>query len=212
MSAPLGLTETDRANAALAHIGEPAIVSLDDAGRAAARECKRHFADVRDQLLRRANWQFAKASAAPAAIGAPADGVYLFRYPMPTDCIAVRAIRDARENDWEVRHADTDGDPRVMVDSDIEAPLIFYTRRVTNPAQWDELFREVFDLTLAARVNPKIGRDKTLTERLKNEAETRLLSARQREIRERAPERVTRETSWTRVRRGGFYRGDKLKG
>lgn len=212
MSAPIGQTETDRANAALAHIGEPAIVSLDDTGRAAARECKRHFAAVRDQFLRKANWQFAKASASPATVGAPVDNAYLYRYPMPTDCLAVRAIRDAREGEWEVRHAGNDGDPRVMVDSDIEAPLIFYTRRVTNPAQWDELFCEVFDLALAARVNPNIGRDKSLTERLKNEAETRLLSARQREIRERAPERVTRETSWTRVRRGGFYRGDKLKG
>lgn len=211
MTAPLGFTETDRANEALAHIGEPAIVSIDDAGRKAARECRRHFASVRDQLLRKAKWQFAKASAMPAAIGAPADGVWQFRYPMPTDCLAVREIQDADLSSWEVRSADTAGDPRVMVDTDIEAPIVFYTRRIDNPAQWDELFAETFALSLAAKINPALGRDKTITVNLKSEVETRLIQARQKDAQERAAERITRSTSWIIARRGS-RRQDLLKG
>jgi hypothetical protein len=211
MTVPLGQTETDRANAALAHIGEPSIVSLNDAGRRAARECKKHFSEARDQLLRKANWQFAKASAQPASLGAPPDGVYLYRYPMPEDCVAVRTIRDAANETWEVRHAGNDGDPRVMVDTDIAAPLIFYTRRVVNPAQWDELFCEVFDLMLAAKINPLVGRDKGRTAELQSEADKKLLRAQQKDARERSPERITRDTSWISARRG-YARRDPLKG
>lgn len=204
MTVPLSQTETDRANAALAHIGEPAISSIDDAGRKAARECRKHFARVRDQLLRSAHWQFAKGTAQPGSSGAPPDALYLYRYPMPEDCIAVRGIRGAETYQWEVRHAGQgeDGDIRVMVDTDVAGALIFYTRRVVNPAQWDELFTEVFDLALAAAINPLVGRDKSKTADLLALAEAKLPRARNKDARERGPDYVTRDTSWSRVRRG----------
>lgn len=211
MTVPNDQSETARANDALGLIGEPAIADINDSGRRAARECKRQFAPVRDRLLRAANWQFAKHSAQPSSSGAPPDGFYAFRYAMPEDCIAVRAIRDAENNSWEVRNVGADADPRVMVDTDIENPLIFYTRRVVNPAQWDELFAEVFALHLAAAINPAVGRDKSKTAELKAEAGARLNRAAQKDAREKAPERITRETSWVRARMG-FARRDLLKG
>ena len=182
MTVPLADTETARANEALRHIGEPRIASLDATGRKAARECRAAFASVRDQLLRDANWQFAKASAAPAAIGAPADGLYLYRYAMPVDCVAIREIVGAHESEWEVRHAGDDGDPRVMVDCNIAAAQFVYTRRVVNPA---------------------IGRDKSKTAELKAEADDKLPRARAKETRESSGQFVSKDTSWIAARRGG---------
>lgn len=202
MTVPLAQTETARANAALAHIGEPAISDINDAGRKAAREAKARFADVRDQVLRGAHWQFAKASAAPASSGPPPDGRYLYRYPMPTDCVAVRSIADHPDDAWEVRHAGVDGDIRVMVDTDVAGAVIFYTRRVTNPAQWDELFTEVFDLALGAAINPNVGRDKSKTADLLAMVEHKLPRARNKDARERGPDYVSNDHSWSRVRRG----------
>ncbi len=202
MTVPLSQTETARANAALAHIGEPAISDINDSGRKVARAARAHFADARDQLLRAAHWQFAKATAAPASSGAPPDGLYLYRYPMPTDCVAVRSIYGHHDDAWEVRHAGVDGDIRVMVDTDVAGATILYTRRVTNPAQWDELFTEVFDLKYAAVLNPLIGRDKSKTADLLAMVEAKLPRARNKDARERGPDYVGNDHSWSRVRRG----------
>lgn len=202
MAAPRLVTETDRANAALQLIGEPPISSLDDNGRRAARECKRAFGKIRDGLLKRAPWNFATASTVPPSIGASPDGVFLYRYAMPEDCVAVRLIQNLEDNDWQIAAATLSGDPRVMVDTSVVAPRIVYTKRMDNPAQWDELFSDVFDLMLAGAINPAVGRDKGLTESLRSEAEARLLTAKQNDSREKSSRYVTRATSWVRSRYG----------
>lgn len=202
MTVPRPQTETDMANGALAHIGEPAVSSLDDQRRKAARECKRHFATVRDAMLRETPWQFAKASARPAAIGAAPNGRYLYRYAMPEDCVTVRTIEGVSCDAWEVQSSGEDGDPRVFLDTDAPQALVVYTRRVTNPAQWDELFADVFQLRLAAKVNPLVGRDKSRTNDLIALAESRMAKASQRDAKERSSQYVTGETSWVRARYG----------
>lgn len=204
MTVPLPRTEADMANRALAHIGEPAISSLDDAKRKAARECKRHFAGVRDALLRETPWQFAKAATRPASIGAAPQGRYLYRYAMPEDCITVLAIEGVAcgAGAWEVQNAGNDADPRCFLDADAASALVTYTRRVENPAQWDELFVDVFALRLAAMVNPLIGRDKSRTNDLIALAEQRMAKASQRDAKERSSQYVNGATSWVRARYG----------
>lgn len=203
MSVPQEQTEVARANDALRLIGEPPITSLADR-RHAARLCKGAFATVRDRLLRAAPWQFAKATAAPpVAPFEQADPLWKLRYVMPSDCLAIREVRDAGVDSWEMRSAGVDGDIRVFLHTDMTAPIVVYTRRVVNPASWDELFADAFAHSLAATINPALGRDKGLTDQLAQAASLKLLQAQQREARERAPQVISRETSWTRVRRGG---------
>jgi hypothetical protein len=78
-----------------------------------------------------------------------------------------------------------------------------YTRRVENVALWDPAFLRQFQLRLAAAIAPLIGREATKQAELDNRAAAELAQVKRRDRRERAPEDVTRDTSWLAARRGG---------
>lgn len=204
MAAPRPTTETDRVNEALALIGEPPIASIDDPRRKAARNAKRFFAGVRDDLLRQTPWEFAMAWVTPpAAPNAPSSG-YAFRYLMPDDCVDVFQIKNLPDDAWETPNAGDDDTVVTVLDTNATAPLVQYTRRIVNPAQWDESFAVLFALKLAAKLNPLVGRDKTLTQQLDAKAEMKLDEASRRDAQARSSQQVTRDTSWTQARRGLF--------
>lgn len=201
-------TEVQAANGALRHIGEPALASLDEP-RAAARACKPAFPDVRDALLREADWNFATAWAVPACLPGPAIGPLKKRYAMPADCVGVRYIDGLTEDDWAVEDAALlPGQPApeaIIVVTNATAPRICYTRRIENVALWDALFLDVFQLRLGAAIAPGIGRSRAIAVELEARATARLKPAKRRDAREKARTAVTRETSWISARRS--YRG-----
>jgi len=204
MAAPRDLTETGMANGALAHIGEPPISSLDDPQRAAARHCKRFFAEIRDELLRERDWQFARNSCTPAAGPTPPNAQWSFRYIMPSDCIAVLRVGDDPNSgpDWESPSTGDDVTVATVLDTNEVAPLVWYTRRVVNPAQWDELFGRLFKFALAAKVNPLVGRDKSLTNDLVAYAKGEKDDASKRDSQQRSGQQISRTTSWVQSRWG----------
>ncbi|MDE2579964.1 MAG: hypothetical protein KGL46_14265 [Hyphomicrobiales bacterium] len=201
MAAPRALTEVDQVNGALAEIGEPPVVSLDDK-RAAARHAKRLFGPLRDELLRATSWQFAMNWCAPAAQAAAPPSGYTYRYTMPDDCIAVIAIEGHPNDAWETPSAGEDDTLAVVLDTEIASPQVQYTRRIVNPAQWDAQFATLFQLRLAAKLNPLIGRDKGLTGALLKRAEDMEDDASRRDAQARSGEYITRDTSWVQARRG----------
>lgn len=206
MPAPRALTEVDQANAALAEIGEPGIVSLDEPRRAAARHAKRHFATIRDGCLRVTSWEFAKDWCTPSAIAnfAPPSGLYLYRYRLPEECLAVNWLEGVVNDAWETPNAGTDDELALVLDTSVVAPRVCFTRRVVNPAQWDAQFSLLFQLRLAAKLNPLIGRDKTLTERLHARAEDLEEDAMRRDAQAKGSTQLSRDTSWLRARLGYF--------
>lgn len=226
MPAPLDLTETGMANGALALIGEPPISSLTDPTRAAARHALRFFAETRDALLRDRHWEFARASCTPAAQPSPPNPQWNYRYVMPADCIAVMSIgdyglpnppggvvpnpgtyaytgtSDGGEPDWESPSSGDDVTIGVLLDTNDAQPFVWYTRRVVNPAQWDPLFRQLFQFALAAKLNPLVGRDKSLTAALEAKTGVALDDASARDAKQRNGDAVTRSTSWVLSRFG----------
>lgn len=204
MSAPADLSETGMANGALALIGEPPIASLDDATRAAARTAKRFFAETRDELLRERHWEFARNSCVPSALPTAPNQKWLYRYVMPDDCVAVKSIEEGPDfdPDWECPASGDDGTVAILLDTNETAPMVWYTRRIVNPAQWDPLFRRVFKSALAAKINPIVGRDKTLTAQLAQAAQSWLDDAAMRDARTRNGDQITRSTSWVTARWG----------
>lgn len=207
MAAPLDQTETGMANRALALIGEPPIASLDDAKRSAARHAKRNFADIRDSTLRAIPWQFAKQSTTPPALPVAPNTRYAFRYLMPADCISVNAIGDCTTTDaWEVEATGDDTTLVTALDTSIVAPLVWYTRRIVNPAQWDEEFADAFVQRFCARLNPLIGRDKTKTPLFIAEGKRLLDEAALRDAQQRSRQQVSRNTSWIASRFGAYAR------
>ena len=209
MATPIDLTETGMANGALAMIGEPPITSLDDATRAAARYAKRFFAETRDELLRTKDWEFARNFCTPAGVVCP-NTAWGWRYTMPADCVAIVRLGDydkyTDEPDWESPSTGDDLTVATLLDTDEVAPLVYYTRRIVNPAQWDEQFGRLFKVNLAIKLNPLIGRDKALTLALEDKTERAAEEASRRDSQQRRGETITRSTSWVQAR-WGFYNG-----
>jgi hypothetical protein len=204
MPAPADLSETGMANGALALVGEPPIASLDDTTRAAARACKRFFAATRDEMLAERHWQFARHSCTPAPLPDAPNRHWRFRYVMPADCVTIRTIGDGPDQTppWESPSSGEDGTVAVLLDTNETNPIVWYTRRVVNPAQWSPLFRRLFQAALAAKVNPIVGRDKSLTASLADAARSWLDDAAVRDARARNGDQLTRNTSWVQARRG----------
>jgi hypothetical protein len=202
MTLSRGGSEVSAANAALAHLKEGPLASLDE-NRPAARHAKAHFADMRDALLRSHPWNFAMTPASPARDPAASAGQFSKVYPLPADCVRVISVDGLDEDSWTVEtRAGLDDDTAPMVPvlcTDVDAPRIRYTRLVGDPALWDALFLEVFALRLASRIAPLLGQADAADD-LDARAERKLGTARRVNNREAARSQVTRSTSWVTSR------------
>lgn len=206
MSLARAASELEAANGALGHIGEARISSLAETKRTAARVIKTHFAGVRDALLRRHNWNFALGWATLSADPAAPAGTFPNMYPLPGDCLRVRIVDGASEDDWCVENGGTSGaDGEIslmpMLSTLLVSPRIGYTRIIAEPALWDPTFLEAFEFSLAAKIAPQLGRDDALANDMRANAERVILLARKNDAREGAPSRVPRNVSFITSRR-----------
>lgn len=90
---------TDIANRALSEIGAQTLIAdLEDEDSAAAAQCRLQYTPLRQQLLRKAHWGFARKTLALTELGllsnVPPDAPYpwLVKYAHPADCLKVRYI------------------------------------------------------------------------------------------------------------------------
>lgn len=199
-------SEVQAANGALAHLGESRLASLNE-NRTAARAIIDQFGPVRDELLRRHDWNFAKRFATLAADPTMPVGTFGKSYPLPGDCLRVRSVVGASEDDWCVEYANTGGEDGEtllvsMLSTDLVSPRLAYTALVGDPVLWDATFLAAFEFALAAKIAPLIGRDDALADNMRANAERMVQLARKTDAREGARSRVPRETSYITARRG----------
>ncbi len=202
-------SEAQAANGALTHVGEPDIASLDEP-RAPARICKSRFADVRDAVLREYDWNFASAWIVPARDPVAAAGPLKNRFVLPNDCLFVRSVEGLETDQWAVEASSLQpGDSPILgsvLVTNALAPNVNYTRCVEQPALWDALFLQVFQLRLGAAIAPLLGRSQDLADRLDARADAKLRPAKRKDAQEKARTEVPSETSWIAARRGGIGR------
>lgn len=144
-------SETAVGNAALAKLGQGAVLSFDDPDER-ARWLKSRFADVRDLVLRSNRWSFALGrTKLTAEATAPAFG-WARAFPLPTDCLQLV------EAEGLPRHALEGG--RILADE--TGPLnVRYLRRVTDVSAWDPLFAEAVACRLAYELAEKLTQSGT---------------------------------------------------
>lgn len=196
--------EVDAANAALRLLKHPAIASLDEDTHV-ARTCSEAFGQVRDELLARHPWNFAKAWVTPARLQPDAAGPLKLRYPLPADCILVRFVEGLEAGEWDIDAASlTPGEiapaARMLV-TNSTAPTVCYTRRIEAVVLWDHGFRAAFAAALAAEIAGPITRDGTEREGMEALAERRIMRAKRQDAREGGNRPLTRSTSWLGARR-----------
>lgn len=210
-------TEVAAANLALGHLGQPAIASLSDAN-IRARAVKLHFASVRDSLIRDKWWSFSKGWVSPAADATDSIGPLKKRFAMPDDCLRVRYIVDSdgapfdeESGAWalasgkiDVAGAVTDA---TIIESNLTAPLVCYTRRIEEVRLWDAVFLDAFAYELASRAARKCGRSATRAAELHSLAAQTIDSASAIDSMEKARPKAPARTSWLDARRGYRVRG-----
>ena len=204
MTAPFG-TEEYAANLALGHLGKPEIAQMSEQTKR-ARTIRQFFPIARDAMLRLKPWNFATAWHQPAADTVAGTGTFKIRYPMPADCVRVRSIENADNDTWDIESAvaSVGGVPveTIILVTNLTAPNVCYTRRVTAVRLWDPLFVDAFALDLAGRMANKLGRSTASGERLRAEAHQKAETASSVNSKEQSHQNRRPETSWSMARRG----------
>lgn len=145
-------------------------------GSTEADTCAIHYEAVRNAVLRAVHWNFARAQLPLAVIGTAADGKALtpwqYMYAYPSDCVKLRSIipwvdsipgatvalpaspafRGMPVRFVESSALDDDSNRIKVVLTNQPQAVMIYTYRVTDTAQFDDLFIEAFYMALAARI------------------------------------------------------------
>lgn len=188
------------ANSALTKVGSTRITSLTDNVKA-AREINAIFELRRDYLLRTHNWSFAMTRTTLPALDEPPSWGYTTLYQLPTDCMRVVQVNDM----WVVPGladytSGPDSEPYKItgrrIETDIGAPLkLRYIKRVTDPAQFDAAFVEVFASDLADQVCEALTQSNTKREATRAVLRQSLLEAVRSNAIELPPEAIP-DDSW----------------
>lgn len=185
---------TDIANLALTIIGEPAISSIDDENTA-GRTCRRILPLLRDELLRLHDWNFARKQAELAASATEPTFRWSNAFPLPADYLCLRSTEDdddpAGTVEWEIQGR--------SILTDEAAPLyITYTRRITDPGQFDAAFTTALAARMAIDLALPLTDSAQRTARAENAFNRAIAAARGSSFRER----MTQEAlpSWIAAR------------
>lgn len=138
-------------NAALSHAGHDEFVSAPTEATKAARLCALHYPDALTSLLAVHDWKFARKTAMLSLSATAAPERWVFRYALPADCVAPRALDDlkrVRPNDealpWELEGRD--------LLTDWPGASLIYTQKSDVPAHYPQHFADALAWELAARV------------------------------------------------------------
>ena len=182
-------------NMALRRIGYPIPVGYLLEGSPAARVAVELYGQTRDELMRAADWDFARQSAVLVLLKTSPVGGYgwanpwssifppvpwNFEYAYPTGCLMVRSVRttptllnvyDPQPNIFTLAD-DPSVTPSKVILSNLANAVAVFTGRITDPAQWNDSFTEALVAALATRLqaalNPEPNADK---ERMEQEVQ-----------------------------------------
>jgi hypothetical protein len=149
-------------NIALATLGADAIRSFDE-GNKRAKQCEVFYEAVKNNLLMRFDWNFARVFAKLQKLEDIEMPINQYAYQLPADCKIVRGLypRGSREW-WEVvgkrfhcRFPDN--------------AYIYYTKRADIPAEFTDTFANLLALGMAIKLSPSITQDSKLTSSLQQQ-------------------------------------------
>lgn len=155
----MALSETSIANMALAKIGAKRINNIETDSSLEAIQCRTHFEQTRDALLRSFEWPFATARVELSEDATAPDFEWSHQYILPDDFL--RLVSDYEDDATDLadeRHT-IEGE-RLLSNS--SASKIRYIRRITDVTKFDALFVEALVLQLALKLlHPLAGTSNT---------------------------------------------------
>lgn len=194
---------------ALSKIGDAtAIVSFDDATKAAA-EIKKRYVFVRDAELRRRKWRFSLTRTTLAAVANPDPdpSPYARAFELPADCLKVISVGDyaAGGSYIDLNTAYDTAEYKIegrRILTDYEAPLTLrYVKRITDPTLFDSAFIESFAARLAYEIALPITQLRSVKDDAWSDYVVSVREAVKANAIEVAPEQ-TNDDSWLQSRAG----------
>lgn len=192
--------DTDVANVAITLVGGTRITSLTD-GSTNANRVNDIYAEVRDDLLRSHNWNFATKKLKLAQSATAPAFEFDYAYPVPSDWLKnVSAHNNDGAYGTIFYRTEFVGTQRCICTSADEVYLR-YIYRVTDPNLMAPDFRRAFELALARDLAIPIASSNVIQEKYARAAEKKLAAARSIDAMGSFPE-VRPQGSWARVRGG----------
>lgn len=161
-------------NRALSAMGsQSSIVNLTE-DSTEARECSKHFDAVRDALLAKAHWNFARRTRALSLLKtASLSGEWTsiwpeppwgYSYAYPSDCVKFRYLYSKSPAVLGSDLTDSGSALRVILTNDPGA-IAVYTARITETNVWEPEFVEAMVFILASRLSIPLSGDMNLMAR-----------------------------------------------
>lgn len=139
-------------NSGLIKLGADTITALTD-DSAEARAANAQYEKLRDEVLRAHPWNFAVARARLARLAEAPPFGFAWQYQLPSDCLRVLLLNDGIPA-YEVEGR------RILTDE--ESAELVYLRQVTDPNEYDALFREALAYRVAADLAYPLANSTTL--------------------------------------------------
>lgn len=167
-------------NQALRRIGYAIPVGYMLEGSPAARVAVEVYSQTRDDLIRSADWDFARQATGLTLLKtAPVGGYgfmnpwtnaypppgYIYEYAYPTECLLIRSLRstpiampnyDPQPNTFTIAD-DPSVTPSKVVLTNLAGAQAVYTGRVTDPTAWNASFTESLVDSLATLFQQALG-------------------------------------------------------
>lgn len=161
------------ANLALAHIGDQSIVSMDDSSQE-ARFTKLFYQQVRQELLRYHNWNFATSLVQLTTDPVAPIFDWGYAYYLPSDFFRLITVNSfGQEQPTETYQIQGN-----QLLSDAGEAKISYIADVVDENLFDSLFTEAFVLRLASKLAKPLSGSMDMSARLAQEAKYLLSEAR----------------------------------
>ena len=171
-------SKTSICNLALAYLGQAPISSLEQENEK-ARWLKLFYFPVLEEVLRTHDWAFAATQKQLVRVSglAESEGKYVYKYP--ADALFIRRVVAGNTSLAQsfTQYFDTSRHMRVLVTTAAQA-VAHYTRRITDPTQYDPAFVKCFALALACDTALALTGDVDLTARLQQKYALYLQEAR----------------------------------
>ncbi len=158
------LSETSICKQALGRIGALTIDNVETDTTPQAIQCRLHYEQTRDSLIRSYPWRFASGRETLTVSATTPDFEWDFQYPLPGDFMADKSIYEGRFTANNFRNYALEGNFLLTNESTME---IRYVKKVTDVSKFDPLFVKVFILQLAdVLIGPLAGGDPRIQKKI----------------------------------------------
>ena len=195
-------SETDIANAALTKIGASTITSFSDGSKNANRIAIQ-YPFVRDDLLRRHNWNFSTKRLKLAQSATAPASEFDYAYPLPSDWIRTINVSDSDEGVTGLIYREEIVAMQRCLLVNADQVYLRYVADVTDPNAMPPDFKWALVVSLARSVAVSIANSNTMEDQLRSEAEIALNRAKSSDGMGASPEQRPRG-SWATSRNGSY--------